>query len=49
MIFLAPKKKEKSAVYNEELAKSNPKYKKTLCHFFEREVSDRRFSLFIER
>jgi len=34
---IAPKKKEKSAVYNEELAKSNPKYKKTLCHFFERE------------
>jgi len=31
---LATKKKEKPPVYIEELAKANPKYKKTLCHFW---------------
>jgi len=29
-----PKKKEKPPVFVEELAKNNPKYKKTICHFW---------------
>lgn len=33
---LVPKKKEKTPVFNEDLAKNNPKYKKMLCHFYEK-------------